>query len=127
MRCIVLAAAAAAAAHSISVEEVPLFTFKCRRTGVDGPMPPRSTFYVGVEYYGTANAVSSNGTEWSAVGTFSAADRTKAAASYQNTYMKNWFAMTTTIGIYPVVNNTKLSCVLTFTGADSGRFPPLFQ
>jgi hypothetical protein len=100
----ILAAAAASLncwpAGAIEVEDVPLFTFRCRRTGGDGPTPATSTWYVGVEYYGTANAVASNGTGWSAVGNFSAADRAKAAATYQNTYMKSWFAMTTTIGVY---------------------------
>lgn len=121
-----LAAALLAApptARSIEVEDVPLFAFKCRRAAVDGPMPPKSTFYVGEEYYGTANAVSSNGTGWSAVGNFSAADRAKAAATYQNTYMARWYAMTTTIGVYPVVNNSNISCVLTFIGRDAGAAP----
>ena len=107
-------------AAAISVESVPLFTFRCRRLPLFAlPPPTRSTWYVGEKYYGTANAVRSNGSGWSDLGNFTAANRAKAASTYQNTYMHAWFAMTTMLAVYPVSNVSNVTCVLNFT--DSGN------
>lgn len=107
-------------ANTIPVTQVPLFSFRCRLVDVDGPVPPTSTWYVGQQYYGTADAVQSNGSGWSEVGNFTAADRGKAAATYQNSYMKSFYAMTTLVAVYPLVNVSNVTCELTFTGEDEG-------
>ena len=106
---------------AISIDHVPLFTFRCRRlplpTGV--LLPQCSTFYVGQQYYGTANAVRSNGSSWSELGNFTAMNRAKAASTYENSIMASSFFMTTMLAVYPVSNVSNVTCELNFTGTDA--------
>ena len=122
---LLLAAVVPRPAGTIAVTSVPLFTFRCRRLPLlgAGTLPKESTWYVGQKYYGTANAVKSNGSGWSDLGNFTAGNRAKAAATYQNSYMKSWFAMTTNVAVYPVSSVTNVTCQLRFTGRDASSDP----